>query len=183
MMDSMRLKDGTEVGLPGGLIGLDAEGQLWASQVEEPDALADEDLEGFLGGRAARVGQAMAYQAERVAALAGGMHPDVIRDPAVYWRGGQVIVPAEQVGQVQLRLDVPNGVLAIGPELDVWRPPGRLLWSLTQASPYTGPQAVELAKEAARRWHAFVEEQLRDWCPPMAAPRNPPRVPGDHPVA
>jgi len=145
--------------------------------------LAEGDLEGFLGGQAARVGQAMAYQAERVAALARGAHPDVVMDPAVYHRGGQMIIPAVQVGQVQLRLDVPHGVLAIGPELDVWRPvESRLLWSPTDASPYTGGQAAELVMEAARRWHGFVEEQLRLWCAPMA-PRNPPRVPGDFPVS
>jgi len=170
-MDSMRLKDGTEVGLPGGLIGLDAEGQLWASQMEEPEPLTDGDLVGFLGGPAARLGDAMADQARKVFARAWGQGDRT--EPPIRQVGDRLVVPAAQVGEPQLRLYVPHGVLAIGLELDVWRTVGRLLWSPTQASPYTADQAAELALEARDRWRAFEEEQLRLWCPPMATAQGP----------
>lgn len=157
------------VRLPGGLIGLDAEGQLWASDAPEGEPLTDGDLRGLLGGRGAELGQAMETHARQLEAVARGVPGASLADPAVVGWGRYLQVPPATVGTRAVRVSLPRGVLAIGPELDVWRTVGELLWTPGRAGTLTGDQAAELLGEVRRRWRAFREEMVREWCPAVAS--------------
>jgi hypothetical protein len=185
--DSVTFVDGHQAGdltvpLPGGLLGLDAEGHLWASAAVEGEPLTDGDLQELLGSRGAMLGRAMAGQARRSEGIARGVPGSFEVDPAIRQIGGHLVVDPAEVGVRQLRLRVPRGVLAIGPELDVWRTVGVKLWGwgvVPDGPDLLDAQAAQLLMEVRVRWLAFMDEQLREWCPPMAAPR----VSGDTPIA
>ena len=81
--------------------------------------------------------------------------------------GRYLKVPPAMVGERPVQVSLPHGVLAIGPELDVWRTVGPVLWSKGRGSVLTDYQAADLALEAAKRWAAFAEEMVREWLPAM----------------
>lgn len=166
--DSVRFDDGTHVPLPGGLIGMDAEGNLWSAINPDQVPLDDDDLVDMLGGKGAVLGRTMEYLARLVEAAARGkLEREYPKESELLEQaGGRLDIPGTQVS-----IRLPTGVLAIGPDLDVWRVLGRPLWMLNGHGCSLGDeQAAQVAAEAKRRWRAFREEMVAEWCPPIMSP-------------